>query len=85
MPQKQRAQLLHLHQALDPNMVQHHLEYVSGLEAAWRQSVVERGAAHAATHHAEYDAAETFKAAGKAVSDAAHRFSRHVRQGKDEV
>ena len=73
-------------------MVQHHLEYVSGLEVAWRKTVVEAGATQAAGATA-FDAA----AAGRAVVGVVQRIARQVRppsvteegegssKGKDEV
>jgi len=94
VPSSQHEQLLHLHQALVPEMVQHHLEYVSGLEVAWRKTVVEAGAAQAAGATA-LDAA----AAGRAVLGVVQRIARQVgvrptsvieeggrsNKGKDEV
>jgi hypothetical protein len=74
VPSSQHEQLLHLHQALGPEMVQHHLEYVSGLEVAWRKTVVEAGAAQAAGAMA-FDAA----AAGRAVVGVVQRIARQVR------
>jgi hypothetical protein len=79
VPHGQRDLLLHLHQALQLEMVAHHLEYVNGLEAAWRKSVVERGAAQGASHHAEFDAAAQATAAGRAVAGAVQRLTRSVR------
>ena len=77
VPVMQHGKLLHLHQALVPEMVQHHLEYVSGLETAWRRTVVEAGAEQAAGATASQAAA-----AGKAVTGAVQRIARQVEQGR---
>ena len=72
-------------QALVPEMVQHHLEYVSGLEAAWHKAVVEAGAARAAGT-AAFDAAATGRAVVGLVQRIAGRGrSSKAEQGKDGV
>ena len=73
-------------------MVQHHLEYVSGLEAAWHKAVVEAGAARAAGT-AAFDAAATGRAvvglvqriAGRGRSSKAEREPHAEPEGKDGV
>ena len=66
-------------------MVQHHLEYVSGLEAAWHRAVVEAGAARAAGT-AAFDAAATGRAVVGLVQRIAGRGrSSKAEQGKDGV
>ena len=60
-------------------MVQHHLEYVSGLEAAWHRAVVEAGAARAAGT-AAFDAAAT----GRAVFGLVQRIAGRGRSSKAE-